>query len=106
MLVHNPDNGEIVSTLIRMDQEEIIPMEMLLAGDFDLALKEYQALKKLDPNDPTIGENNLNNLGSICYMQNDKLKISQDIFKINTLSIPTVPMHMTVMRGFYEKRGH
>lgn len=87
LLVHNPDNGEIVSTLIRMDQEEIIPMEMLLAGDFDLALKEYQALKKLDPNDPTIGENNLNNLG-YSYMQNDKLKISQDIFKINTLLYP------------------
>jgi hypothetical protein len=87
ILVLHPDNGEINSTYIRMDQEEKIPMEMLIAGDFEGALKEYQAVKKLDPNDPSIEENNLNSLG-YRYMGNDKLKTSQDIFKINTLLYP------------------
>jgi tetratricopeptide (TPR) repeat protein len=44
-------------------------------------------MKKLDPHDPTIAEDNLNVLG-YRFMEKDKLKISQDIFKINTLLYP------------------
>lgn len=87
MQVLNPDSGNLEVSFPKMDENEKIPLEMIIAGEFDQALKEYQALKKLDPNDPTISEDNLNVLG-YRFMEKDKLKISQDIFKINTLLYP------------------
>jgi CubicO group peptidase (beta-lactamase class C family) len=87
MQVLHPDSGNQEVSFPKMDENEKIPLEMIIAGEFDQALKEYQAMKKLDPNDPTIAEDNLNVLG-YRFMEKDKLKISQDIFKINTLLYP------------------
>ncbi|WP_158861543.1 serine hydrolase domain-containing protein [Lunatibacter salilacus] len=87
LLVLNPDNGAIVSTFTQLGREEKIPIELLLDGEFDLGLKEYQQLKELDPKDPTIVESNLNDLG-YSYLANGKLEMSRDIFKINTLLYP------------------
>ncbi|WP_373494829.1 serine hydrolase, partial [Aquiflexum sp.] len=87
MVLLNPNTGVKEGSFSKMDDGEKIPIELLVAGDFDLALKEYQAMKKRDPNDPTIAEDNLNILG-YRFMENDKLKISQDIFKINTILYP------------------
>lgn len=87
MQVLNPDTGSLEVSFSRMDENEKIPIELIIGGEFDQALKEYQAMKKLDPNDPTIRENNLNMLG-YRFMEKDKLKIAQDILKINTILYP------------------
>lgn len=87
MQVLNPDSGIQEVSFPKMDENEKIPLEMIIAVEFDQALKEYRALKKLDPNDPTIAEDNLNILG-YRFMEKEKLKISQDIFRINTLLYP------------------
>lgn len=87
MLVLNPATGVTEMAFTKMGDNIKIPMELLVAGEFDQALKEYEALKKMDPNDPTVGEDTLNRLG-YRYMQQEKLKISQDIFKINTSLYP------------------
>lgn len=88
MFVLNPDSGEKEMVFTKITDSEKIPIELLAAGDFEMALKAYQSLKKLDPTDPTINENNLNMLG-YRFLENENLKIAQDIFKINTLLYPS-----------------
>ena len=83
----DPNNGTIVSTFFRMNKDEKIPLEFLVAGDFEQALEDYQALMKKDPKNPTIDENNMNAIGyRLLYEENTKL--AQDIFKINTILYP------------------
>lgn len=87
LLALNPDSGVTEMDMARMEDGKKLPIELLMAGDFDAALKEYQALKKQNPNDPTIREDNLNSLG-YRFMQDDKLEWSRDLFKINMLLYP------------------
>ena len=87
MLILDPNDGAIVSTYIRMNKEEKIPMEFLLAGDFENALDAFQALMKQDPKDPAINENSLNRIG-YTFLNEDKMELSQHIFKVNTILYP------------------
>jgi len=87
MLVIDPNNGTIVSTFARMGADEKIPLELLVEGDFDQALKAYQAVMKEDQKDPTINENNLNGLG-YRFLNNDQMKLGQAILKVNMMLYP------------------
>lgn len=87
LLALNPDSGITEMTLNKIEDGKKIPIELVIAGEFDVALKDYKALKKQNPDDPTIGEENLNSLG-YRFMQNDKLAVSRDIFKINMFLYP------------------
>lgn len=87
LLALNPDSGITEMTLNKIEDGKKIPIELVIAGEFDVALKDYKALKKQNPDDPTIGEENLNSLG-YRFMQNDKLEVSRDIFKINMFLYP------------------
>lgn len=82
------ESGPIGGSHPKVKDDERIPYEYLLAGEFDKALKGYQAIMKSNPNDNSINEGGLNNQGY------DKLgagetKLAQDIFKINTALYPT-----------------
>lgn len=83
----NPNTGAIESTYTLMKQDEKIPHEYLLAGQYDLALQAYQALLKSDPKDPAVNEDNLNNRG-YQVMNEDKIKLAKEIFKINMMLYP------------------
>lgn len=87
MLVINSNNGTILSTFSKMNNNEKIPLEFLVEGNFNQSLEAYQTLMKEDPKDPTIDENNINNLG-YRYLNNDQIKIAQDIFKVNMILYP------------------
>lgn len=83
----NPNTGAIESTYTLLKQDEKIPYEYLVAGQYDLALQAYQALMKIDPKDPAVNEDNLNRLG-YQVLSDDKIKLAKEIFKINTLLYP------------------
>ena len=87
MLVLDPNNGTVISSFTRMDNDKKIPVELLVEGDFDQSLEAYQALMKEDLKDPTINENNLNGLG-YRFLGNDQMKIAKDVFKVNMMLYP------------------
>ncbi len=64
-----------------------VPYEYLLAGDFNKAIKGYQALLKADPTDNAINEDNLNQQG-YNLLGDGKLALGRDLFKVNTLLYP------------------
>lgn len=87
MVLMDPGDEAVIATLVKMNVEETIPIETLTSGQFDRALEEYQALKKQNPSDQTVSENNLNNIG-YQFLNLGKLKWAQDIFKINMMLYP------------------
>ncbi len=87
MVVLNANDGTTVSTLTRMDDDKKMPIELLVAGNFDESLEAYQALQKEDENDPTVNENMLNDVG-YHFLGNDQTKIAQDVFKVNMMLYP------------------
>jgi len=60
---------------------------MIMDGDFDQALASYKTLLKKDKNDPSLNENNLNNLG-YRFLGTDKIKVAKDLFKMNMILYP------------------
>jgi tetratricopeptide (TPR) repeat protein len=87
MLRINARDGAIVSSIAKMDSDTKFPVDYLLEGSFDGAMKAYSALMQQDPNDPVINENNLNVLG-YNFLNQDKTKLAQDIFKVNMTLYP------------------
>jgi len=61
-----------------------VPYEFILKGDVDGAVKAYQALLTANPKDESISEGNLNWQGYDMLNQG-KIKLALDIFKVNTL---------------------
>lgn len=47
----------------RMDSEELLPIELLMAGRLDEAMRLYRQLKQEAPNDPDLSEDRFNRLG-------------------------------------------
>ncbi len=64
-----------------------LPLEILIDGDFDQALENYKSLQKQDKNDPSVNENNLNQLG-YRFLGKDKNKVAKDLFKLNMMLYP------------------
>jgi tetratricopeptide (TPR) repeat protein len=87
MLILNSNDGKNVSTFAKMSDDEKIPIEFLVEGNFSQSLEAYQALMKEDAKDPTIDENNLNVLG-YRFLGNERTKMAHDIFKINMILYP------------------
>ena len=71
----------------KLKDDEKVPYEYLVAGDYNKALKGYQALLKANPKDRSVEEDNLNMQGYE-QLQSGKGKLAQDIFKINTMLYP------------------
>ena len=86
LLVNNDGKQEFTHPKISADKK--VPYEFLLAGDFNNALKGYQALMKADPKDQSVNEGNLNNQGYES-LSAGKTKLALDVFKINTLLYPS-----------------
>ena len=87
LLVLDPHSGNVLSTHSKLHPEDKLPIQLLESGDFEEALSAYEALMKADPNDPSISENRLNNLG-YRFLGSEKLKLAQDVFKINISLYP------------------
>lgn len=87
MLIINEYDGSRISTYTKMMDDEKLPIEFLVEGNFEQSLKAYQDLRKKDKEDPTIDENRLNRLG-YQFLNNEQVKLAQDIFKINVTLYP------------------
>jgi len=83
----DPDNGTTASTYLRIDSDEKIPMEFLVAGNFYIAIDEYQALMRQDSKNPTIDENNMNRIG-YRFLNEGNTKLARDVFRVNTILYP------------------
>lgn len=51
------------------------------------AAEAYQLLISKDPKDPAVNEDHLNQVG-YNFLSSERLKLAQDIFKVNTLLYP------------------
>jgi tetratricopeptide (TPR) repeat protein len=80
-------NGNIISNYIKMKDENKIPIEYLLDGDFEKGLSAYKSIKKNDSKNPDINENTLNAIG-YDFLNRKRIKLTLDIFKVNTILYP------------------
>ncbi len=87
-LVSSPDGEPIAYKYPRMKDDEKVPYEWILSGQFDKALAAYQEVKTQHPDNPAVEEGNLNQLG-YQFIRSKDAKKAIDIFKINTLLYPT-----------------
>ena len=70
-----------------MKDENKIPIEYLLDGDFEKGLSAYKSIKKNDSKNPDINENTLNAIG-YDFLNRKRIKLTLDIFKVNTILYP------------------
>jgi tetratricopeptide (TPR) repeat protein len=94
----NPADGQFNILLVENGKQEYnhpklmtndkVPYEFILEGNIDAAVKAYQALLTANPKDESISEGNLNWQG-YDMLNNGKIKLALDIFKVNTLLHPT-----------------
>ncbi|MEE9363553.1 MAG: serine hydrolase [Cellulophaga sp.] len=87
LLYIDRNDGAIVSTYVKMDNDKKNPVEFLLEGDFEKALKAYKVLIEHDSINPTVTEEYLNNLGHR-FLREDRTKLSQSTFKVNMMLYP------------------
>lgn len=85
--LHIYNTGDTEVTHRKLKDDEKVPYEYLLAGDFDGALKGYRALLKADPEDHYVGEGDLNRQG-YTLLEDGKTRLALDVFKINTMLYP------------------
>ncbi|TSE04190.1 serine hydrolase domain-containing protein [Aquimarina algiphila] len=83
----NRNDGTIASTFVKMDTDKKEPIEFLLEGDFDKALNAYMVLKEHDSTYLTVTEDYLNDIG-YDFFHADRMKLSQDVFKVNIMLYP------------------
>jgi len=87
LLYINSNDETIASTFVKIDNDTKDPVEFLLEGDFEKALKAYRLLIEHDPMNPTVTEDYLNDLG-YRFFHEDRMKLSQNTFKVNMILYP------------------
>ena len=80
--VSDTRTGNVLSTLVRMKDDEHIPFEFVQRGERDAALKAYTDLKSSNPNDEAVNEEALNNFG-YQLLSAHLTQQAQDLFYIN-----------------------
>lgn len=83
----DPFDGSITSSFERLDVNEILPFEHLVAGEYAKSLKAYQSIMKTDPKNDAVNEFRINRRGYE-LMGDEKLVLARDVFKINTVLYP------------------
>ncbi|MFK7774713.1 MAG: tetratricopeptide repeat protein, partial [Saprospiraceae bacterium] len=83
----NIHNGNIISNYIKMKDEDKIPLEYLIDGDFEKGLSAYKSIMKNNPKNLDINEVTLNDLG-YDFLSRKRMKLAIDIFKVNTILYP------------------
>jgi CubicO group peptidase (beta-lactamase class C family) len=71
----------------RVSATELVPFELMENGKFEEALSQYRQIKKEQPNNLTVSEDRLNNLGYNLLRQK-KLEESIGLFKLNVEFYP------------------
>jgi len=71
----------------RISAETQLPIDQLIAGNYDAGLKGFQAIQEQDKTDPMVNENNMNRMG-YRFMEEGKITIAKDIFEVNMVLYP------------------
>lgn len=87
LLYLNRNDKTITSTFVKTDNDKKEPVEFLLEGDFEKALKAYRVLIKQDATHPKVTEDYLNDIGYDFYHA-DRMTLSLNTFKINMMLYP------------------
>lgn len=86
-LAHKREHKKKKYVFTKLGKGEKTPREYLNNGQFDLALKGYQAIKQKDSLNPTINQWNLNRLG-YQYLRNNEHDKAIQVFQINIALYP------------------
>ncbi len=81
------DEGEVELNHPKLGEDEILPIEHLIAGNYDKAEEDILALQQEDPDESGIDEGRLNNLGYELLYDN-KIDLAISVFKINVALYP------------------
>jgi Flp pilus assembly protein TadD len=71
----------------RIGNDVMVPLELLLAGNVEAAVKAYHDLRIKNPKDPAVDENRLNSLG-YRFMGEKKYQEAIAVFKLNVELYP------------------
>lgn len=71
----------------RISNDSLVPYELLFAGKTTEALEAYRAIKKEKPDNASVSENRLNNLGYV-LMRQKKIPEAISLFKLNVEFYP------------------
>ncbi len=83
----NRNDKTISTTFVKIDADKKEPIEFLLEGNLEKALKVYKSIIEKDATHPTVTEEYLNDLGDRFY-HNDRMILSQNTFKLNMMLYP------------------
>jgi CubicO group peptidase (beta-lactamase class C family) len=78
---------ESAYTRPRRSDEDKIPYEYLLEGNFDKALAGYQALAKANASDEAVNEENINSQG-YNFLRAGRTTLAKDLFRVNIFLYP------------------
>jgi CubicO group peptidase (beta-lactamase class C family) len=85
--VLDPEKGKTQMRFIQMPPNEKLPIEFLLEGQFDKALKGYKDLKLANAEDPAIIEENVNGRG-YDLLYGGRPELGELVFKVNIALYP------------------
>ena len=77
----------MISSLVKVANDEKNPVEFLLEGDFENALIAYKNLKELNPTHPMVTEYYINDIAYDFYHA-DRMALSLNTFKVNMALYP------------------
>lgn len=83
----NRNDGAVTSSLVKTNTAQKEPIEFLIDGEFEKALRGYRALREQNPTDLTVSEDYVDDLAEH-FLNQGKAKLSQSTFKLNTLLYP------------------
>lgn len=87
MITRSPDDGTVVSTIPKMNEDEKLPIEFLAEGSIQKGQAAYLALKNENPEKSSIQEATLNRVG-YDFLSSDNSILAKRVFKVNILLYP------------------
>ena len=87
LIFRHPLADTVVAKYSMMLPDEKLPLEYVIEGNLDKAFKAYQVLQQAESKDPFTFEDRINQQG-YQFLNEDKIKLARDLFKINTMLHP------------------
>lgn len=89
VFMHILDSNALTTDVIynKMINGEKLPLEHIVNGDYEEALKKYLSIKAEAPEDPNVSENNLNDLG-YRFLNQGQHQLAKDLFMVNIKLYP------------------
>ena len=87
MVVWDLNAGHVVKDHPRMEENEHVPLELVVAGARDGAVAAYRALMASEPLEVSVQEGSINDQG-YAYMAEAKVELARDLFYVNMQLYP------------------